>query len=133
MKFNAFAVAVVLVLVCVLHFGCMPAPITFADVQDAHRSIEAAGFCCASDRADGKIVSGFLISREPVSGDEIRTLRKVGSMGPEWKGKVWLLHLKNARSTPDDGGVRVWGDVLAIGDNDLLNEIESALSAYHGS
>src|SRR5437879_1401988 len=64
--------------------------ITFDHLRDAKSALVAAGYHCTSDCANGRLSSGFLLSREDVSWSDASKLCKVGVMGPEWKGKVWV-------------------------------------------
>lgn len=107
-----------------------PQPITFADLPDASVSITAAGFHCTSDRSDGQIQQGFLVTTDKSDWKVANNLCKIGNMGDEWKGKVWVT-FTNANGelclVPDDASPRFWGKVLAFGDADLLNQIEGTL------
>ena len=106
-------------------------PVTaFTQLPDAKARLLAAGFLCTTDSIHGKSGTGFLVSREPVSWGEAGSLCKAGEMGPRWKGKVWVTQSPRnyyLLTIPDDAGTRVWGDVLAFGDANLLSEIEDAL------
>jgi hypothetical protein len=105
--------------------------ITFLHLRDAQARLLGAGFHCTSDRADGKLATGFLISRESVTSTQVGTLCKVGPMGPAWKGKVWVTFNSKdwqLSSLPEHAGVRVWGTVIAYGDEDLLSELDDSLA-----
>lgn len=104
--------------------------ITFLHLRDAKVSLLSAGFHCTSDRADGLLSTGFLISRQSISWSDAGSLRKVGPMGAEWKGKVWVTFTRNdwrLESLPEQAGMRVWGTVVAYGDEDLLSELDESL------
>jgi hypothetical protein len=105
--------------------------ITFLHLRDAKTRLLGAGFICTSDRADGTLATGFLISRQSSSWSEAGTLCKVGPMGPEWKGKVWVTFNSNdwrLASLPEHAGMRVWGTVIAYGDEEFLSEIDGSLA-----
>lgn len=105
--------------------------IAFTHLSEAKDRLVDTGFYCISDRSDGSLGCGFLISREAMSWSEAGLLRKIGPMGPEWKGKVWVtLHQEHWRvvSLPDHAGVRVWGSVVAYGDEEVLSELEEFLA-----
>lgn len=105
--------------------------IVFEHVQEAQERLARAGFHCRSDRADGSIGSGFLISKEALSWIDVGSLRKVGPMGPDWKGKVWITINRpewRQESLPDNAGLRCWGSVIAYGDEALLQEVDAALA-----
>ncbi len=104
--------------------------VSFHDVRDAKARIASAGFRCTSDRSDGDLVTGFLVSRQPITWYEVGTLCKGRPMGPHWEGKVWVTQKAKdilLMSLPEQVGVRVWGDVLAYGDEEFLSEIENSL------
>jgi hypothetical protein len=104
--------------------------ITFLHLSDAQAHFLGAGFHCTSDRADGTLATGFLISRQSLSWSEAGTLCKVGPMGPEWTGKVWVTFNSkhwSLASLPENAGMRVWGTVIAYGDEELLSEIDQSL------
>jgi hypothetical protein len=106
--------------------------VTFHHLKDAHARFSAAGFFCTSDRSNGRVGSGFLISRERVSWNEAGTLKKTGNMGPEWKGKVWVTFSPSywqLETIPNHAGTRSWGDVVAFGDQELLSELDSVLAS----
>src|SRR5436190_20144760 len=69
--------------------------ITFHQLRDAHARVLSAGFCCASDSRAGHVGTGFLISRGQVEWGDVVTLCKSGMMGPEWRGKVWIIKSPN--------------------------------------
>jgi hypothetical protein len=104
--------------------------VRFLRLHDAHDRLKSAGFCCVSDREDGILSTGFLLSRRPLSWIDAGSLCKTTPMGPHWQGKVGVT-VNNEHweilSLPDRAGVRVWGKVVAYGDEDLLNEIDAAL------
>lgn len=113
-----------------LAYNSKPSESTFAHLCDAKSHFVQAGFHCISDSASGELGSGFLLSRENVSWLEAGTLCKVGQMGPKWKGKVWVTFNSERwqlRTMPENAGARVWGSVIAFGDEELLDEIDSAL------
>src|SRR5438552_1818261 len=105
--------------------------VTFAHLRDAKARLTAAGFYCTADNAPGHISNGFTISREAITWTEAGLLCKAGPMGPHWKGKVWVT-INTAgwglETMPDDAGTRVWGAVVAFGDEELLGEIDELLS-----
>lgn len=107
-----------------------PSPIVFPNVQEACVNVTAAGFHCTSDREDGVVAHGFLITQDETDWQAANNLCKIGKMGPEWKGKVWVTYTNNNGAIcvlPDDASSRLWGSVCAFGDADLLNQIESTL------
>jgi hypothetical protein len=107
-----------------------PPPIVFPNVPEACVNVTAAGFHCTSDREDGIIAHGFLVTTDETDWRVANSLCKIGKMGPEWKGKVWVTY-SNTRGAlcvlPDDAASRTWGTVCAYGDADLLNQIEGTL------
>jgi hypothetical protein len=101
--------------------------VAFKEVDEAWTSVRSAGFECASDRANADAANGFLVSRSPVTFEEICHFCKAGPMGPDWKGKVWVTMREGLQGTPEGAGVRIWGRLIAFGDNELLDEIEHSL------
>jgi hypothetical protein len=107
-----------------------PTPIVFPTVPEACVNVTAAGFHCTSDREDGVIAHGFLVTTEKTDWNVANNLCKIGKMGPEWKGKVWVTFTASKGALcvlPDDAATRSWGSVCAFGDEDLLNQIEGTL------
>lgn len=102
--------------------------VSFDRLQEAKTKLATLGFHCTTDCADGQLSCGFLLSRTSTSWSDVCKLRKSGVMGPEWQGKVWVTlnpTVWQLESIPDHAGVRVWGAVVAFGDDELLREIES--------
>jgi hypothetical protein len=103
---------------------------TFVNLAAAKAQLADAGFYCTPDGADGRLATGFLLSREPVTWNQVGSLRKIGPMGPEWQGKAWVTFSAPAwrlETLPEKAGLRVWGHVLAFGDEKLLREIDDRL------
>jgi hypothetical protein len=106
--------------------------VTFRHLPDAKAALAAAGYFCISDSSAGEISTGFLISRQAIAWHEAGSLCKAGPMGRAWQGKVWVTinpACWRLLSIPDQAGTRVWGDVIAFGDDELLREIDTLLSA----
>jgi|ERR1043165_1853403 hypothetical protein len=109
--------------------------ITFHTLLEAKTRLLTLGVHCTSDRANGQLDTGLLVSRSAVTWSEAGSLRKIGRMGPQWKGKVWVTvnpQRWELQTVPDDASVRVWGDIVAFGDAEFLNEIDEALSRSEG-
>ena len=102
----------------------------FEGLDAAKSDLRAAGYYCVADSADGRYCGGFMVTREMVSSDAVNSMRKVGEMGPAWKGKVWVTlnpGYWRLELIPDDAATRTWGNVIAFGDADLLQELDSIL------
>jgi hypothetical protein len=102
------------------------------NLADAQQRLKAAGYHCIPDCANGRLSSGFAISRENMSWFQAGMLCKVGNMGPEWKGKVWVTVSTPAWRLcriPDDADARVWGPIVAFGDQEILSEIDRVLQS----
>lgn len=113
-----------------LTYGSRAPDPSFTNLDEARARLASAGFCCATDNANGKVVGGFVVSRECVTWSEAATLRKTGKMGAAWKGKAWVTMNSNVwqlQTIPDQAGLRDWGGVFAFGDQELLAELEAAL------
>ena len=82
--------SVVAVLLLIVWLLWPPPAVSFDDLDQARASIAAEGFHCVSDRADGCIGSGFVVSREEATFGQVNLLCKAGPLGPGWKGKVWV-------------------------------------------
>jgi hypothetical protein len=105
--------------------------IAFSGLRDAHARFISAGFHCTSDAIDGQVGSGFVLSREKLGWADAVELRKSGTMGPEWKGRVWVTvnpGFWQIEAIPDDAATRTWGEIVAFGDAELLEEIESSMA-----
>jgi hypothetical protein len=106
--------------------------ISFSNLAEAHSQINELGYCCISDRRDGVIENGFAVSREKLAWNDVNHLIKIGPRGPEWHGKIWLGviedDLSDLYSIPNWPGTRVWGNIIAFGDAELLDELEAQLS-----
>jgi len=121
--------AILLVLTGVL-YSARPHEVAFSRLHDAKARLARLGLHCTTDCADGKLSCGFMLSRSSSTWMDVCQLRKSGEMGPEWQGRVWVTLNPKAwqlESIPEHAGVRVWGAVVAFGDDELLREIESAL------
>jgi len=104
--------------------------ITFDNLKQAQSRIAAAGYHCRSDRADGMLEFGFLVTHESVDWPVVAELMKVEPFGPEWHGKVWIAILGDQfelSSIPNVPGTRIWGKTVAFGDPEFLDEIEKAI------
>lgn len=104
--------------------------VSFDRLQEAHARFSDLGYFCTADSASGRIGCGFLISRKAVTWSEVGSLCKTGPMGPEWEGKVWVTlnpEFWLLQAVPNEAGVRVWGAVIAFGDEAFLSEIEATL------
>ena len=104
--------------------------LSFANLEEAKARLLSAGFRCTSDNASGKVVTGFLVSKEGLAWNDAAVLCKIGKMGPKWKGKAWVTMSSPAwqlQTVPDEAGLRGWGGVLVFGDQDLLDELDRVL------
>jgi hypothetical protein len=122
-------VCLLLGLAAIAYVMLPPSPVMLRDLDAAKTSIEANGFRCASDRADGLPSTGFLVSRDELPWYTANGLCKAGLIGPNWKGKVWVCkHIEELPGiTPENAIVFHWGGVVAFGDREVLSEIERSL------
>lgn len=131
MKRTRWMIVAMTILILGLYWAfSAPTPIVFSTIGDARVNIKSAGFHCTTDRADGFIQSGFLVTREESDWKVVNNLCKIGKMGEEWKGKVWVTYTNESGvlcTVPDDAPTRTWGGVLAYGDAKLLDQIEESL------
>jgi hypothetical protein len=101
---------------------------TFNDLNESYAVIAEHGFHCRSDRHDGRIASGYMVSRDPMTWADVNEVPKVGPMGAEWRGKVWVTSQMNMQcpqlAIPDKAKLHLWGSLYAFGDEDLISEIE---------
>ena len=91
--------------------------LSFANASEAKATLSNVGYLCFSDREDGVTESGFLISREFYPWNKACLLCKIGPMGPQWEGKVWVTYNSpewTLASVPDNAGVRVLGQCHRI-------------------
>lgn len=116
----------------VLLGSCLKRAIAFNKLDEARTTLRSLGYFCISDRSDGIIGTGFLVCRKELHWVEACSLSKVGKFGPEWRGRVWFAVIDDNNlelcGIPDWPGSRVWGNVVAFGDADLLDEIEGHLT-----
>ena len=122
--------AALLLLSAGVAFFTRPHDVAFDRCKRRWLKLALLGFHVTSDCANGQLSCGFMLSRQASSWLDVCTLRKSGTMGPEWQGKVWVTLNPNAwqlESVPERAGVRVWGSVVAFGDDELLREIEAGL------
>ncbi len=120
-------------LVALLLLGsCLERTTSFNNLKEAQISLRSLGYYCISDRRDGIIGNGFLVSCENVDWVEVNSMAKVGQIGEEWRGRIWFAVIDDAEaellSVPDWPGRRVWGNVVAFGDDQLLDEIDARLT-----
>jgi hypothetical protein len=109
--------------------------VRFEDLNAAKSDFRAAGYYCVADSVDERHCNGFLISRETIARESVNSMRKVGEMGPAWKGKAWVTLNPGCcrlEFTPDDAATRTWGNVVAFGDADLLRELDAILNPAPG-
>ena len=101
---------------------------TYRDLKQTYTVISQNGFHCRSDRYDGENASGFMISRKPLAWEYVNEVPKVGPMGSEWQGKVWVTSHMNLQcphvTIPDKAKLHIWGTMFAFGDEDIINELE---------
>jgi len=119
-------------LALVICFFCRERPISYLDLKHAQSDLVAIGYCCTSDRADGRLAFGFMVTREPTDWLTVGSSVKTGPLGPDWHGKVWVATIGNRfqlETTPDTNDIRVWGNLVAFGDKALLDEIEGAIKS----
>jgi hypothetical protein len=107
----------------------MPRHLGFQDLNEAAAKARASGYFVTSDRADGVIENGFVVSPYPIHYTDANLLLKIGKMGPEWKDKVWVTRTSCncclEGVIPDDAAVQSWGNVIAIGDSKLLVRLQA--------
>ena len=130
MKWIVAGLAGLLLTAAGVSYSSKQAATTFTRLNQAYNRLATAGFHCTADSATGKLGSGFLLSRASATWSDAASLCKIGPMGPEWKGKVWVTFdssMWQLRTIPENAGVRQWGAVIAFGDEDLLNEVDSML------
>jgi hypothetical protein len=128
-KVCAGAVALMLLTGAVALFTRGPG-VNFERIQDAKSKLASLGLYVTTDNANGQLNCGFMLSRTSATWTDACLLRKTGPMGPEWRGRVWVTlnpSVWQLESVPERAGVRVWGNVVAFGDDELLREIEAAL------
>jgi hypothetical protein len=122
---------VLLVMMSVAHYF-KPRPVAARSIQDLHAELIAAGFTCTSDRSDGRIETGLLVSRDSLSTEEVNRLSKASTEGPGWRGKVWVTHTRpdwQLQIPSRDENVRRWGGIVAFGDEQLVRDIDALLSS----
>jgi hypothetical protein len=103
------------------------------DLPEARSRLEAAGFHCVSDEPAAGNMAGFQVSRTPSSRDEVVLLRKSGPMTAAWKGKAWITVTAphwNLAAVPEGAAVRIWGHVIAFGDENLVGELDQVLAPH---
>src|SRR5262245_43983368 len=125
------ASCVTLALLTALCLGMRQHAIAFQSLDQAKARLLAAGFQCSSDSSHGNTTTGFMISRESISAEEICGICKAGDLGPQWKGRVWVTLNPDSwqiHSIPDHADTRVWGSVIAFGDGAFLTEVDDVLS-----
>lgn len=124
--------AIVLVTISSAAFYVKRDTVSFDSLEQAKTRLEAAGFHCTSDCADCGLSTGFLVTSESSTWYEASALCKIGKMGPEWKGKVWVSVNPDSwrlECVPEGAGVRGWGEVVAFGDDEFLVQIDAVLEA----
>jgi hypothetical protein len=105
-------------------------PLDFQNLDEAAAKAKEVGFFVMSDRADGIIEVGFLVTPDPANTTDANNLFKIGKMGPEWNKKVWVTRtsrLSNLVAISDGAVLHYWGNVVAFGDSQMLDELEAKL------
>lgn len=130
MRWKSLLLIAFAILVVAACYYFWPKSVSFPDIHDARAAVEEAGYHCIADRADGKVNNGFFVTRRPLAWEDANEMWKAGLLGEEWKGRVWVT--RNSANLPlatshDDVAPRIWGNVLALGDPELLDELETTL------
>jgi hypothetical protein len=74
--------------------------------------------------------NNFYVSDRPLSPGDLEKIGFLKNCGRSlaWHGIVWISQIKSSSSTMYldqlDGNWRVWGDVVAVGDDRLMKSIE---------
>ena len=105
---------------------------TYRDLKQTYTVVVLQyGLHCRSDRNDGEIASGFMISRKPLAWEDVNEVPKVRPMRLEWQGKVWVTSHMNLQypqvTIPDKAKLHIWGTMFAFGDEDIISELEHEL------
>jgi hypothetical protein len=118
-------VAVILAALCVRQRG----EVSFDTLAEAKDRFEGLGYHCTYDAADPQAGRGFLVSRQPVAPTNVGALAKVGRFDRRlWHGKAWVTHRLadlGFDDEPRESDLRRWGSILALGDREFLDELES--------
>ena len=68
----------------------MPRHLGFQDLNEAAAKARASGYFVTSDRADGVIANGFVVSPYPFHYTDVTLLLKLVKIGQDWKYTVWF-------------------------------------------
>ena len=104
--------------------------VSYQSLTHAYRDVKSLNYACCSDRSDGAVVHGFMVSKENASWEDAALLCKVGPMGENWKNKVWVVPVgadSEMPTMPNDAGARLWGQVFVFGDRAFISELERGL------
>jgi hypothetical protein len=113
----------------------MPKPLEFQNLDEIAAKVQAVGYFVTSDRADGVIENGFVVSPYPINYSDANHLVKIGKMGPEWKDRLWVTRTSSnfcLEAIPDDAAHHSWGNVVAIGDSQLLDRLQTKFRSSSG-
>jgi hypothetical protein len=124
---GVFGIGIIAILVTLL---LREPAISFSSITQAHRDVQGLNYNCCSDRADGIVDYGFMVSKDEATWEDASLLCKLGPMREGWKNKVWVAPMRSdgtMPTIPDDAGTRIWGQVFVFGDRAFISELESGL------
>ncbi len=110
--------------------GAARAGVRFTSPGELRRLAEANGLCWQRGSHIPCHTSGNYVTDRAVPEKELARLCKAASgLTPAWRGIVWVIALDAPGGLPPDpdhfgGARRVWGRLLAMGDEQLLDRIE---------
>jgi hypothetical protein len=112
----------------------MPQPIQFKSVSEFKDFADANGLYLHSGTSSGNLVfpaNNFYVADHAISLDDLDEVcsRRDCGLTPAWRGILWVCQIETTHGTafPDqiDGKWRVWGNVMVVGDETLMDRIEA--------
>jgi hypothetical protein len=107
-------------------------PVAFETAAEFRAFAQQHGFLIHSGRQKPEVLSNFYITTKQHTWDELGHLSKARcGLTPRWKGVVWVTtHFVSAEREQGlivdslGGHHRIWGKVLAAGDEEILDQLE---------
>jgi hypothetical protein len=121
------------VCLCLLGNMLTPKPVVFKNLREFIQFAERNHFFLAPPTG---IQNNTFATDHPFGADELREVAKLGKrncgLTPVWRGAVWACQISFHGSLLEiatiDGKLRIWGNVLVAGDEEVMDRI---VRLYH--
>jgi hypothetical protein len=107
-----------------------PTSIHFDEVLEVQDLARANGLVVHSGNGHGLVEGNCFLADHPVTFDDLLAVcdRRHCGLTPAWRGIVWVCQINGSYRRLHAGAIggktRIWGNVLAAGDEELMDRIE---------